>query len=150
MNCMKNIKSVRVLLASAFLILTLMSLWGCAPVLENGVVTTVADTSSDDGYIGQGSIEFKFTVTDIDGNETVFNIRTDKDTVGEALEDVDLISGEEGAFGLYVKSVNGIIADYDTDGTYWAFYANGEYSLTGVDQTKVENGASYAFKVEKS
>ncbi len=52
-------------------------------------------------------------------------------------------------FADYVKTVNGITADYDTDGTYWAFYVNGEYAMTGVDSTPVEDGAVYAFKVEK-
>ena len=52
-------------------------------------------------------------------------------------------------FADYVKTVNGITADYDTDGTYWAFYVNGEYAMTGVDSTPVEDGAVYTFKVEK-
>ena len=40
-------------------------------------------------------------------------------------------------------------ADYDVDQTYWAFYVNGEYASTGVDSTKIEEGAAYSFKVEK-
>lgn len=50
---------------------------------------------------------------------------------------------------LYVKTVNGITADYDTDQTYWAFYVNGEYASTGVDSTPVNEGDTYEFKVEK-
>ena len=46
------------------------------------------------------------------------------------------------------QTVNGITADYDTDGHYWAFYVGGEYAQTGVDATQVTAGASYAFKVE--
>lgn len=45
--------------------------------------------------------------------------------------------------------VNGIIADYDVDKTYWAFYINGEYAMSGVDTTKIEEGAAYSLKVEK-
>ena len=52
-------------------------------------------------------------------------------------------------FSLYVKKVNGITADYDVDQTYWAFYINGEYGMTGVDATDIEAGATYTFKVEK-
>ena len=48
-----------------------------------------------------------------------------------------------------MKTVNGVTADYDKDGTYWAFYINGEYAMSGVDTTAVEEGATYAFKVEK-
>lgn len=98
--------------------------------------------------LGEGQTKFNFTVVDKDGNETVFEIHTDKTTVGDALLELGLIAGEEGAYGLYVKTVNGITADYDVDQTYWAFYINGEYAMSGVDTTAVEADASYSFKVE--
>lgn len=99
--------------------------------------------------LGEGEHQFTFTVTDVDGKETIFEIHTDKTKVGEALMDLELISGDEGAYGLYVKNVNGITADYDADGTYWAFYINGEYAMTGVDVTDITEGTIYSFKVEK-
>ena len=95
------------------------------------------------------SASFKFVVVDADGNETPFEITTEKATVGEALLDEGLIEGTDSAYGLYVTKVNGIEAVYETDGTYWAFYINGEYASTGVDSTNVEDGATYMFKVEK-
>ena len=95
------------------------------------------------------SATFKFVVVDADGNETPFEITTEKATVGEALLDEGLIEGTDSAYGLYVTKVNGIEAVYETDGTYWAFYINGEYAMTGVDSTNVEEGATYSFKVEK-
>ena len=95
------------------------------------------------------SATFKFVVVDADGNETPFEITTEKATVGEALLDEGLIEGTDSAYGLYVTKVNGIEAVYETDGTYWAFYINGEYASTGVDSTNVEDGATYMFKVEK-
>ncbi len=98
---------------------------------------------------GDGAVQFTFTVVDADGNETSFDIHTDAETVGAALLEQNLIAGDDSEYGLYVKTVNGITADYDTDGTYWAFYVNGEYAMTGVDSTPVEDGAAYAFKVEK-
>ena len=99
--------------------------------------------------LGGGNIKFALTVVDQDGNETDFQILTDKETVGEALLDVDLIAGDESEYGLYVKTVNGVTADYDKDKTYWAFYVNGEYANTGVDSTPVEDGAVYSFRIEK-
>ncbi|MBQ8633637.1 MAG: DUF4430 domain-containing protein [Lachnospiraceae bacterium] len=99
--------------------------------------------------LGEGKTQFNFTVVDKDGKETAFDIHTDKTTVGDALLELGLIAGEEGAYGLYVKQVNGITADYDVDQTYWAFYVNGEYGMTGVDATDIEAGATYTFKVEK-
>ena len=99
--------------------------------------------------LGEGQSKFLFTVVDKEGKETNFEIHTDKETVGEALLDLELIAGEDGEFGLYVKTVNGMTADYDVDQTYWAFYIDGEYAMSGVDVTTIEEGKTYAFKVEK-
>ena len=99
--------------------------------------------------LGEGNTNFPFTVVDEEGNETKFEIHTDKNIVGEALMDVELIAGEEGEFGLYVKAVNGITADYDVNKTYWAFYIDNEYAVTGVDSTEIEEGAVYSFRIEK-
>ena len=99
--------------------------------------------------LGKGETSFSFTVIDGEGNETSFKINTDKSTVGEALLENELIAGEEGDYGLYVKTVNGITADYDKDQTYWAFYVNGEYATSGVDQTKINESDIYSFKVQQ-
>ena len=105
--------------------------------------------SANSNVLGEGQTEFTFTVVDKDGNETEFEIHTYKETVGEELLELNLIAGEESEYGLYVKTVNGITADYNTDGVYWAFYVNGEYATSGVDTTPVTAGDSYSFKVEK-
>ncbi len=99
--------------------------------------------------IGTGKFSFVFEIIDGSGKSVEFDIATDKSTVGEALSSIGLISGEQGAYGLYVKTVNGITADYDKDGTYWSFIVNGEIAPKGVDQTFVKNGYTYTFKLEK-
>lgn len=103
---------------------------------------------ADGSELGQGTKEFALTVADKDGNETHFTIHTDAATVGEALLSLGLIEGDQGDYGLYVKTVNGVTADYDTDGVYWAFYIDGEYAMTGVDATEVTAGATYALRIE--
>ena len=100
--------------------------------------------------VGEGNTVFTFTVVDADGAETLFEVHTDKATVGEALLDCGLIAGDESDYGLYVKTVNGVTADYDTDGAYWSFYVDGEYAQSGVDSTNIEEGKTYTFKYEKS
>ena len=72
-----------------------------------------------------------------------FTIKTDKEILGDALLEHDLIAGEEGDYGLYVKVVNGMTADYDVDQSYWAFYKDGEYMMTGVDGTEIADGEHY-------
>lgn len=98
--------------------------------------------------LGEGETSFDFTVTNAAGEETAFEIHTDKTLVGEALQELDLLKGEEGPYGLYVKTVNGETHDYDQDGKYWAFYENGELAPKGVDMTEITEGTSYAFKAE--
>ena len=100
--------------------------------------------------LGEGSTKFDFTVVDKEGGKTEFEIHTDKKTVGEALVELKLIEGEDSEYGLYVKTVNNITADYDKDGMYWAFYINDEYAMSGVDSTEIKEGESYSFKIERS
>lgn len=92
---------------------------------------------------------FIFEVVFSDGTVQNYTVETTKVTVGEALQEKGLISGEEGPYGLYVKTVCGATYDYEADGLYWAFYINNEMAMTGVDKTDVVDGAKYSFKVEK-
>ena len=97
---------------------------------------------------GQGETSFLLLVSCL--NETALVIvNTDEKTVGAALAELNIVAGEDSDFGLYVKTVNGITADYETDGTYWAFYIDGEYAMTGVDATEINEEAVYTFVVEK-
>lgn len=91
---------------------------------------------------------FTFQVVAPDGTENRYTVETDADTVGAALIAKGLIEGEEGPYGLYVKTVDGITLDYETDGMYWAFYVDGEYGITGVELTDITDGAVYTFKAE--
>ncbi len=121
---------------------------GCKDDKTDGKETSQESSFADGSVLGEGQTEFAFKVVGVDGKETAFTVKTDKKTVGEALQDVGLIAGEMGDFGLYVKTVNGTALDYDRDGKYWAFYINGEYGMTGVDTTEIAEGDSYAFKAE--
>lgn len=91
---------------------------------------------------GEGANSFFFEVA-VGDHSVTFLINTDETVVGKALLAHQIIAGDEGAYGLYVKTVNGILADYDADASYWAFYKDGEMMMTGVDMTEIENGAHY-------
>ncbi len=107
-------------------------------------VTDIWETAmyTEDTELGNGSKTIQVEVVAEDKSVT-FTINTDSDTVGEALFENDLVSGEEGAYGLYVKVVNGITADYDVNKSYWSFSKNGEYMQTGVDKTDLSHGEHY-------
>ncbi len=99
--------------------------------------------------VGEGNTEFTFKVVDMDGNETVFTVKTDETTVGAALLNAGLIAGDDTEYGLYVKTVNGVVADYDVDQTFWGFYIDDEFASTGVDSTNINPGSVYTFKKQK-
>ncbi len=110
---------------------------------------SASSASQEATVMGEGETQFSFVVVDADGAETTFEIHTDETTVGAALLDLGLIEGEDREYGLYVKTVNGVTADYDVDGTYWAFYIDGEYASTGVDSTDINADSTYKMSVEK-
>lgn len=105
-------------------------------------------TYTEHAQIGQGANRFSLEII-VGGNSVVLLVNSDKATVGEALLEHNIISGEQGPYGLYIKSVNGITADYDTDKSYWAFLKNGGSVQTGVDGELIENGAHYALVYTK-
>ena len=151
---MKHRKSkiTSLLLCMMLIVAMAFSATGCGNKDAKDTQTSTESTqsaSTEATKLGEGQTVFNFLVVDQDGNETAFEIHTDKETVGEALLELDLIAGDNSEYGLYVKTVNGITADYDATQTYWAFYVNGEYAQTGVDSTKVNAGDTYSFKVEK-
>lgn len=141
---MKKTKFLKLLSATLCIVLiaAMALMTGCNDNTTNDPV------SSDVVEAPKSEVKFTFVVVDTAGEETTFEISTDKTTVGEALLDEELIAGEDSQYGLYVKTVNGITLDYDTDGKYWAFYVNGEYGMTGVDATEIVDGATYSFKAE--
>ena len=94
--------------------------------------------------LGEGATTFYFTAQDVDGTVTKYEIHTDAKTVGEALVAVELVDGEVGDYGLFVTTVNGITADWDTETAYWQFFINGERAETGVDATDIVAGDEYS------
>lgn len=84
-----------------------------------------------------------------DGRSVTFTIHTDEKKLDKALLEHKLVEGEDGEFGLYVKKVNGILADYDTDQTYWGYYKNGEMQMTGISGAEVIDGDHYELVREK-
>ncbi len=131
----KTAALLSVLLLAAIFVLTACNTVDAEGLWENA-------TYRRDMEFGKGATTVYVEVKAGD-NSVTFTINTDKETLGDALIEHDLISGEEGQFGLYVKKVNGITADYDVDASYWGFYKDGEYMLTGVDTTVIADGEHY-------
>lgn len=139
-------KKITVIFFLAIMLLTAVSCQKTVDTQQDKIL--YESTGSSAIEIGIGDKYFDFSVTDTEGTVYNFHVHTNKSTVGEALEKLGLIEGTEGQFGLYVNKVNGIYAEYEVTGTYWAFYVNGEYASTGIDMTEIVNGNSYAMIIE--
>ena len=76
----------------------------------------------------------------VDGQDTVTkSITTDAEYLRGALDAEDLLIGEDGPYGLFVKAVNGITAD-DSKQQWWCFTKGGADLFTGVDSTPIADG----------
>ena len=139
----QTIKSTIIIALSLLFIISLVA---CNTVDKTGIWEDA--TYLRDMEFGKGSKTVVVEVAAIDQKVT-FTIKTDKTTVGEALMEHGLIDGEMGEWGLYVKEVNGMVADYDVDQTYWAFYVNGEYGMSGVDMTEINEADVYKLELTK-
>ena len=98
-----------------------------------------------------GSKSVDIAVTDNEGYEKQYFINTEAKylkQVMDELEQKDLeYSGEEGEYGLYVDTVNGIKAD--NINAYWAFYVNGEYCNYSIDRQPVNDGDVFEIVYEE-
>ncbi len=145
---MKNLFKVSALLLTLVMLITLTACTKDADkdtVTPNQTVnTSVWDDAqyTEDKTLGEGANTIQVEVKAEDKSIT-FTIHTDAGTLGDALLTHALISGEHSEYGMYVKTVNGILADYDIDGYYWSVLKDGEYLMTGVDSTAIADGEHY-------
>jgi len=90
-----------------------------------------------------GEKAFTVKVVHADRSEKTFSYRCSDEYLGDTLLREGLIKGEKGAYGIYITEVNGERAVYEKDKAYWALFINGEYAVSGIDATPLENGAQY-------
>lgn len=132
---MKNTKKLTKLLALTLVVLmTFLSLVACGK----------ADTNSD---INSGSSKIKtisitVTVVAADKSEKVFNIETDKKTLGDALLEEGLVTEDEHKSGFY-NHIDGVRADYTKDGAWWSFTKGGKDVMVGANDLKIADGDEF-------
>lgn len=94
----------------------------------------------------EGAKTLTIEVVDDKENTASYEVHTDAEYLRQAMEETDGLTfdGTESEYGLMVETVNGVTADYNTDGAYWAFYVNGEYCSYGIDSQPVNDGETYS------
>jgi len=122
------------------MLICLLTVTACAKEAPTGLWKDA--TYQENASFGNGKTTVEVEVKAADKSVT-FTVKTDKATLGDALIEHGLVEGDQGDYGLYIKKVNGITADYDVDQSYWGLYKNGEALMTGADSTEIKDGEHY-------
>lgn len=96
----------------------------------------------------EGSKTVSISITHKDGTEKKFTLHTDAQYLLDAIREKhpDLIQGEQGQYGLYIKTIDGYTCN-ETAQEWWGYTKKGEYVETGVELTPIYDGDSYEFKL---
>ena len=94
-----------------------------------------------------GTKEITIEVVNKAGESTIYELRTDAETLQEAMDEAEGLTynGTDGPYGLMIDTVNGETTDYSVDQSYWGFYVNGDYCNYGIKEQPVLDGD--AFKI---
>lgn len=95
-----------------------------------------------------GSKAITIEVVDDRQETTAYQVQTDAEFLRQAMEETEGLSfsGTESEYGMMVDTVNGLTADYNTNGAYWSFYVNGDYCNYGIDSQPVLNGDTFSIR----
>lgn len=130
---------------------------GCGQKTENNPVSSAAKkedkiwadaTYTEDKTFGEGAKTVTVEVI-ANGKSVTFTLKTDKENLADAMLEFSLVEGDNDQYGLYIKKVNGILADYNVDQHYWSLSKNGETLMTGASGVKIQNGEKYEFTYAK-
>lgn len=119
------------------LIIAVVALVAVIAVMAGIFVVTRPETVS-------GGKEITVTVVHKDGTEKVFEYATSAEYLGEVIVSEGLVNGEEGPYGLYFDTVDGEIADWNVDQSYWSILIGEEYATVGADGIVLTDGGEYS------
>lgn len=85
-----------------------------------------------------GDKEITVKVSALENGEKSFTYQTDAEYLGEVLTANKLIEGEDGQYGLFITTANGVKAD-DSKQQWWCITKGGEQVNTSVDQTPIQD-----------
>lgn len=111
----------------------------CAPKTTDLGATIIAEKE-----VGEGAKTITFTAVDGENQATVFTVHTDAEFLRGALEPHGIIAGSDSDFGMWVTTVNGIVAN-DANQEWWKLYGGATMSNYGVDTQKIVDGGKYTF-----
>lgn len=94
------------------------------------------------GHTVSGEKNITVEVIHRDGSIKTFEYQTSHEYLGEVLTEENLVSGESGAYGLFITTVDGETAD-DANQEWWCITKSGGQLNTSADQTPIADGEKY-------
>ncbi|WP_029232316.1 DUF4430 domain-containing protein [Butyrivibrio sp. VCB2006] len=86
------------------------------------------------------------------GEATEYQLDTDAEFLRQAMDELNAqgfsYDGTDSEYGIMVSTINGEVADYNTDGAYWSLFVNDEYGQYGADSQPVTDGDKYTWAYE--
>lgn len=124
----KQHNTKKIIIALVLLIISVAVLWG---IYQATIKSPV-----------QGDKTITVEVIHKDGSLISFEYHTDREYLGETLTDEGLVSGESGAYGMFITTVDGETAD-DSRQEWWCITKNQEQLNTSANQTPIADGEKY-------
>ena len=91
----------------------------------------------------QGGKTVTVTVIHGDGSSKDFTYSTDAEYLGEVIVAEGLVNGQDGPYGLYFDTVDGEMASWEKNQSYWSILIGEEYVTLGADSIPLEDGGVY-------
>lgn len=111
----------------------------CAVLLLVAVALTVLACTKPQTQVGQKTVTVEIVMPDVTITKT---ITTEAEYLRGALDQEGLVAGEEGEFGLFVKTVNGYTVD-EAKQEWWSLTKGGEILFSSVDTTPIADGETF-------
>ena len=135
----------QVLTSALLLLLSLVMIFSfvaCAKKVPAEGIWESATYRADKTF-GKGDKTITFKVT-AEEQTVTFTVKTDKETLADALLEHELIAGEDSAYGLMVETVDGMTAKY-AEGYWWALYEGDQMASVGASSLAIKDGGVYTF-----
>ncbi len=129
----------KLLVTIAALLALALCLVACGTANEKDSGATKGTDTAGNTIVG---CKFTVIVVHADGSEETFAYTAEEGKLGAFLEAEGLINSEGADPGMF-HTVDGEKADWNVNQSYWAFYVNGEYAMTGIYDTPIVDGETY-------
>ena len=114
-----------------------------ALLLLVGILCACGDTETTTSPAQAVPLTVTVKIIHKDQSEKTFVIETEATTLLGALQQENLVEGEDQATGYYITAIDGEVADWSQDQGWWCFTKGGVMLMSGADTTPIADGETY-------